>query len=246
MWGANKLNLKLLKVNEGVSLSSSIGPSQATIVTPTIIDNSATNGYIEYKANFTGFSKFMLVSPTTVLPVTLLSFEATIKQKNAELNWTTSQELDNTGFDVERSNDGINFKKIGWVAGNGNSNIAKDYTFTDNNLQSGTLYYYRLKQIDINSRFSYSQIVKLQYNGLFTDVASVVPNPVKDVMQIRLNKKGQTVEYTINDAAGRLLVQKTIENADDVLYVNAEKWAKGNYQLTLKINGVKFSTLFVK
>lgn len=246
IWGANKLNLKILKVNEGVDLSTTITGTQATLVSPTVVDNSATGGYVEYKGNFTGFSKFLLVSPATVLPITLLNFEASLQQKNAALKWSTSQEIDNTGFNIERSTDGNNFKNIGWVVGNGTSNVINDYNFIDNDLKAGTVYYYRLKQVDVNNRFSYSKIISLQYNGSFVDIATILPNPIKDVLQIRLNKKWQDVEYSIYDASGRLIVQKMLEKADDVIMVNSEKWAKGNYQLVLKINGVKFSSQFVK
>lgn len=246
IWGANKLNLKILKVNEGVSLSTTISGTQATLVSPTVIDNSATGGYVEYKGNFTGFSKFLLVSPSTVLPITLLNFEASLQQKNAALTWSTSQELDNTGFNIERSTDGTNFKNIGWIVGNGTSNVVNNYNFSDNDLQAGTVYYYRLKQVDVNNRFSYSKIISLQYNGSFVDIATILPNPIKDVLQIRLNKKGQNVEYIIYDAAGRLIAQKMLEKSDDVIMVNSEKWAKGNYQLVLKINGIQFTNQFVK
>lgn len=246
IWGANKLNLKILKVNEGVNLSTSITGTQGTLISPTIIDNSATGGYVEYKGNFTGFSKFLLVSSATVLPITLLNFEASIQQKNAALKWSTSQEIDNTGFNIERSTDGTNFKNIGWVVGNGTSNVVNHYNFIDNDLQAGTVYYYRLKQVDVNNRFSFSKIISLQYNGSFVDIATILPNPIKDVLQIKLSKKWQNVEYSIYDAAGRLITQKMLDKSDDVIMVNSEKWAKGNYQLVLKINGVQFSNQFVK
>ena len=246
IWGVNKLNLKILKVNEGVDLSTTITGTQATLVSPTVVDNSATKGYVEYKGNFTGFSKFLLVSPTTVLPITLLNFEASILQKNAVLNWSTSQEIDNTGFSIERSTDGIIFKNIGWVAGNGTSNVINHYKFIDNELQAGTVYYYRLKQVDVNNRFSFSKIISLQYNGSFVDIATILPNPIKDVLQIKLNKNWQNIEYSIYDASGRLIAQKMLVKSDNVIIVNSDNWAKGSYQLVLMINGVKFSHQFLK
>lgn len=246
VWGANKLNLKILKVDDAVDLGTTITGSQASLITPTVIDNSATAGYVEYKGNFTGFSKFMLVTPNAVLPITLLQFDGKILKANALLKWTTSQELDNSGYAIERSIDGVNFKEIGFVNGHGTVNNETNYNYADNNLAKAVYYYYRLKQVDNSGKFSYSKIITLAYDETFANVATVLPNPIKDVLQIQLNYKYTNVKYTVIDVQGRIIETKTITNPNNIIKVEAKNWAQGKYSLVLNIDGKTFSSSFIK
>jgi hypothetical protein len=86
----------------------------------------------------------MLASPTIVIPVTLLSFEAKANNKNILLNWSTATEINNKGFVIERSLNGIDFEKIGWMDGKLNSNQVTNYSYTDNFVQPNIVYHYRL------------------------------------------------------------------------------------------------------
>jgi Secretion system C-terminal sorting domain len=246
IWGVNKLALKILKVNDAVDLASTITGSQATLITPTVVDNSATAGYVEFKGNFTGFSKFILVSPNVVLPITLLNFDGKIFNGNAILNWTTSQEIDNSGFAIERSLDGINFKEIGWVNGNGTISAERKFDFIDPDLAAESYYYYRLKQVDFNNKFSYSKVIKLNFDNAFADVATILPNPIKDVLQIQLHHKITNVKYTVFDAVGRVIESKKLENPGNIIRVDAKNWASGKYSLLLNFDNKTFSTSFLK
>ena len=91
-----------------------------------------------------------------VLPVMLLSFNAIVDKNNARLNWTTENELNNSGFDIERRivKQGAVWQKITFIQGNGTTNEQKVYSYYDKKLQTGK-YEYRLKQIDYNSNFEY-------------------------------------------------------------------------------------------
>ncbi len=88
------------------------------------------------------------------LPVELLSFSCSLNGSNAELYWRTSQEINNYGFEIERSYNGGEWKKSGFVKGAGNSISEKEYTFKDKISVSGK-YNYRLKQIDYNGNYEY-------------------------------------------------------------------------------------------
>ena len=94
----------------------------------------------------------------TALPVELSSFNYETLKGNVTLHWTTSSEINNAGFDVERSdvNGQISnvWSKAGFISGNGTSSGSINYSFTDNNLSSGK-YNYRLKQIDYNGNYEY-------------------------------------------------------------------------------------------
>ncbi|MEO8446312.1 MAG: T9SS type A sorting domain-containing protein [bacterium] len=100
-------------------------------------------------------------------PVELSSFTSSVSGKNVTLNWTTSEELNNSGFDIERSVVNGEWTKLAFVQGNGTTTNNMSYTFSDKNLNSGK-YNYRLKQIDFNGNFT--------YYDLGSEVTVAIPN----------------------------------------------------------------------
>lgn len=98
------------------------------------------------------------------LPVELSSFSAFVNGTSVILNWSTETEVGNYGFDVERKRQdekSETWVKIGFVEGHGNSNSPKNYKFEDASPPSGTLQY-RLKQIDTDGKFAYSDVVNVE------------------------------------------------------------------------------------
>jgi len=107
------------------------------------------------------------VVTTHPVPVELVDFKATLHHSDVILSWRTTSESNNFGFDVERSQDGKNFDKIGFVAGYGTTVVPQIYSFTDSKIGSGT-YYYRLKQIDFDGSYCYSSILEIQVEPQLT------------------------------------------------------------------------------
>ena len=97
------------------------------------------------------------------LPVTLVSFSATNAGRKNLLEWETASEINNDKFIIERSVGGQDFKNIGFVYGQGNSNVLMHYSFTDTNPLQG-INYYRLKQVDFDGKYTYSQIISATSN----------------------------------------------------------------------------------
>ena len=113
---------------------------------------TASNWKMESDANSTPLD---INSATNTLPVELTSFSASVANGNTvNLTWQTATEVNNYGFDIERSSGNSGWQKIGFVAGSGNSNSPKNYSFTDNP-SGGTSFSYRLKQIDVGGSFQY-------------------------------------------------------------------------------------------
>ena len=113
-------------------------------------------------------------TPAAILPIELLVFNGeNINGKNL-LFWTTSTEINNDYFTLEKSIDALNFYKIGNVSGAGNSNTNLDYQFIDDNVVESTNYY-RLKQTDFDGKISYSNMVDVSIQKLVS--TSIFPNP---------------------------------------------------------------------
>jgi photosystem II stability/assembly factor-like uncharacterized protein len=99
-----------------------------------------------------------------VLPIELTSFSASLVNNSVVLSWKTETEVNNYGFDVERSSANAGWQKIGFVDGSGNSNSPKNYSFTDNP-SGGTSFSYRLKQIDVDGSFKYYDAVTINLSA---------------------------------------------------------------------------------
>ncbi|MCF8413150.1 MAG: fibronectin type III domain-containing protein, partial [Melioribacteraceae bacterium] len=105
------------------------------------------------------------------LPVELTTFLANVTKNGIELNWRTETEIDNYGFQIERSfGDKLKWENIGFVNGNGTSNLKHNYSFVDDTPLYGKSYY-RLKQIDFDGKFEYSNTIEVDFNNL--------PNKIK-------------------------------------------------------------------
>jgi hypothetical protein len=120
-----------------------------------------------------------------------------------DLQWTTSEEVNNTGFDIERSSNGSNFQSIGHVQGSLTTNAQHTYNFTDG--QPGAdVNYYRLKQIDIDGKFSYSKVIVLR-NNLANGTVKVFPTSFADNLNISVNTRtADQLEIKITDASGKI------------------------------------------
>ncbi|MBK9097633.1 MAG: lamin tail domain-containing protein [bacterium] len=144
------------------------------------------------------------------LPVELSSFTAKVLKKGGiELNWRTETEVSNYGFEIERSENpkskiqNLEFKKIGFVEGHGNSNSPKDYSFTDNVI-SGK-YSYRLKQIDTDGKFEYSKMIQVDASGMPDGIVleQNYPNPFNPSTIIKFAvAETQTAKLIVYDVLG--------------------------------------------
>lgn len=232
VWGTNDVNLKILKVTDGVNLGGMLSAANSQVITPTAVVKNITDGYISYTANFTGFSQFMLASPSIVLPVELLTFEATGIKSAIRLNWTTSQEINNKGFVIERSMDGISFSEIGWMDGQINSSRTTSYVYTDYYVQPNTVYYYRLRQTDLDYREKLSAIRQARISG---DVVSIIvsPNPAKEMFKLYVSGGKGSADILLLNSEGQIV----------------RKWENTNVSgspISLDIRGLSAGIYYVK
>lgn len=105
-----------------------------------------------------------LTAQNHIFPVELVYFNAIVSNGIVLLSWGTATEVNNYGFYVERSEISMMFSTIGFVSGSGNSNAPKNYLFVDSTLVNEGQYFYRLKQIDIDGHFQFSDTIEINYN----------------------------------------------------------------------------------
>lgn len=174
------------------------------------------------------------------LPVEMKSFTANASNNSVTLMWKTSSEINNQGFDVERSDNGINsWNKVGFVKGSGTTNQEKDYKFTDSKLQSGK-YKYRLKQVDYNGNFEYYTLqneINITVPGKFV-LSQNYPNPFNPATKIEFQISSQeNVSLVVSDITGRTittLVNKNLEAGYYKIDFDGSKLSSGIYFYTLK------------
>jgi hypothetical protein len=186
----------------------------------------------------------------TVLPVSILNFGGLIKDNNAYLNWSTATESNNKGFYVERSKDAINFSDVGFVNGAGNSSQIKNYTYTDVTVKDMhvTTTYYRLKQVDLDGKISYSKVLPLNLKNIVQ--WRLYPNPVKDVATVELNLTASSkVNVQVIAADGRVVINADkgiLNQGTQQVFINTQNLAKGSYIVRVKTDSDTFTKTIVK
>ena len=159
-----------------------------------------------YAANVTTFNEYAIGMTEETNPVKLESFSFSYSLNTVNLRWKTSEEINNSGFNVERSTSGTDYIKIGFVKGNGNSN-GNNYIYVDKNLNTGD-YYYRLKQIDYNGNYEYfilNSSVTISSPKKFT-LNQNYPNPANPTSKIDYEIPANSfVSIEVFDVSGRMV-----------------------------------------
>ncbi len=152
-----------------------------------------------------GFSQFVITSDQTPLPVNFLGVQATrIEDSTVEVTWQTTQEIDLLRYEIEYSTDSQTFTKVGETDPRGIAESVNQYKFTHNNSQAG---YYRIKQIDLDGRFKYSEVVFVEGGNAVS--VSVYPNPAVERVTLQAEGLAEDVvlSFQFGDAQGRLILQ---------------------------------------
>lgn len=191
--------------------------------------------------NRTGRNEYLLGLKQPPLPIELLSFNARWaekERKNALLTWLTSTEINSDYFEVQRSADGQHFSPIGQVDAAGNSNSTRQYTFLDDNIPlndeaGNTAWYYRLRYVDNDGSFSYSQIRALSRGRL--EILNLWPNPARDNISLLIyTNRDSGLDLSVFDALGQTVISQYMQ------------LSKGSHKVQLDISSLARSTYILR
>lgn len=186
----------------------------------------------------------------SVLPIELTYLKGYHSELVNHLDWATSSEINNSHFEIERSEDGIHFEIIGSVDGNGTSNQKHIYRFEDKNIELSKTYYYRLKQNDLDGQHEYSSIIQIVTpKGSGIQWSTLYPNPAKDMIQLRMYSESthSNVSYKIYSSNGQIVKTNSIQLVEGMndLNFDIKHLPAGAYILNLASETIDQSMQFV-
>jgi hypothetical protein len=235
--GAAINNLYILKKKAGpsspVNLDLAYDPgapiSLYTKITPTAVPYSFGNYYFEFEIS--SFSELALAfGNSSALPVSWLSVNGKLQNINAIIEWATASESNSSHFEIEHSSNGITYNKVGSKVAAGTSSSTSNYSFTHVSPPVGKNFY-RIKQVDLDGKFTYSSIVVLQNSDVKAKVI-IAPNPVISTVSLYFSKTGnKTIQLISMD--GRVLTTQNINGANSTHSINMGHMPAGVYILRL-------------
>jgi Secretion system C-terminal sorting domain len=214
-----------------------VGSNNSTNPFPWSAPQSAVNG--SNRNPFTGDIIWVSVSAASsqliTLPSTGVQLAGALNGSNVQLNWKTQTEINSKHFEVERSTDGVNFSGIGIKDAAGNSVSDRNYDYLDVNVQSDVTYY-RLKMVDIDDRYAYSNIVVIRKSKGDIKGVRIYPNPSNGIFNLEFSNAKGTYMMGLYNQAGQevmrkqLVVDATVQN----LPVGSGNLPVGTYLLSIR------------
>ena len=170
----------------------------------------------------------------TVLPIKLKAFRGLVKENNNQLFWTTELEVNSDYFLLEKSIDGVNFSSIGKIATKGKGLGEERYDFTDNFIEKN-INYYRLKQVDKDGSFEYSNIIVLK--NIKSHKVQVGPNPTKGLLNVSLESvENEALKLQVINISGQVIKTLTMNvlQGKNQFSINLEDLPKGAYNFVME------------
>lgn len=228
--------------------------------TPVVIDPAdaditydATADRWSVSFDVTGSGGFYVHTANWILPVTIVSFKGENAGNINKLFWTTSTEANSKGFELERSADGTRFTKVDFIstkANGGNSSTALNYAYDDVKPLVGANYY-RLKQIDNDGKYNYSNVVLLNRKVTEITLAKVFPNPASKELTVQIvSPRSEKLTLVVTDLSGKIVMHQpaNVVLGDNQQQLQIGALAGGTYVIkAVCANGCETSVLrFVK
>jgi hypothetical protein len=218
--------------------------------TLTYTDYALTNGQqAYYYLDITIAGNRTITSPiwytkTSVVPVQLISFTANLTNtKNALIQWTTTNEINNQSFVIEKSFNGNEFYAFDSVGAKNSITTVNQYSIVDHSIIEN-ITYYRLKQIDKNGRLTYSNIIAVNPSNNNNNSVKAYPNPVTNHLNLLIHAtRNNKAALMITDITGRIVLHQQLEviKGNQNKLVNVSQLTAGSYYLTVLLNNEKIT-----
>lgn len=201
--------------------------------------------------NFTDDGTAVIGESGGPVPVKLFSFTANKSGNNTLVKWATEIEINSDYFEVQRSEDGLNFTARGKVYGQGNSTVRNSYSFTDPLNTNAPIVYYRLKMVDKDGTYAFSKVVAIKLNGnLSDDSFSVFPNPFINHVKLLVNTSTDGLaRVRVVSMDGKEMMNKSvdIQKGNNIIVLSEfGGMATGQYILELTTPDGRFTRKIVK
>lgn len=215
------------------------------MINPSSVDPHGSNGYV-LQANINGFSSFYFGAANLTLPVNLVTFSGNYKNETSYLKWETSDEINTDYFVLERSSGNEDFTSIGTIYAKGSVSQKTKYNFDDET--AATLgvnkLNYRLKIVDRDGTYSYSNIVVINISGNIVTHVTVFPNPAdKQAVMLVTSPGEQKITWQLVDMSGRPVMSKdiVIRKGDNRITLDIQNLRPGTY--LLRVTGPSINAL---
>lgn len=188
------------------------------------------------------------ITKPTILPVHLVDFKGKRAAQVNRLDWTTSTEIDNSHFVLERSKDALLFEPLGEIIAKGNGKQPTTYSFEDKSAWVGHNYY-RLKIVATNKTFHYSGLIHLNSEIRQAQKLLVFPNPVRESLRFNfLAKEHKSIKVCVLDVLGQVIEESiiSIEAGSNLIELNSKAYEAGTYCLRVSDGQLVHNQLFIK
>lgn len=191
------------------------------------------------RAAFNGMGQFgVAAADVNILPAELLNIWATPKVDNIEVGWLVGSEFNLDYYELQRSENGIDFEPIAIIDAVGTTQSEQTYTFNDYNVGRNKIYYYRYQSFDHDFSTEFSPTVSSQLSGSddFAESVLLYPNPTNGVFHIEMSLDlNSEIELIVFNNAGQLIQSRQLQgsNGNNVFVLDAQEWANGVYIVQL-------------
>ncbi len=223
------------------STTYTLGNPKGRFAFTDIVNNQAVAMWTENRGvEDKGYAQNVLIS--SGLPIKLIEFKGLIKDKQSNLFWETSAEINNKGFEIEKSIDGKTFKKIAFVnslANKNNSDTRLNYSFIDKE-ELFPNNYYRLKQIDLQGTYDYTKTILLraEKEDIFL-IKTIFPTPTIKNLNVSFQSSTQTkADIIVLDNKGKIVKKSSINSlvGENNISIDVSSFSKGIYYLKIISN----------
>lgn len=198
--------------------------------------SGSTSNWVASGAGVSGNCSNVVCS---ALPVELMDFKGALGNDRINLIWKTASELNNSGFEIQKSKNGRDWQIIDFVEGQGTTTEFNEYQYEDLNPFSG-INYYRLKQIDFDGAFEFSKVIAVEYDNSERSI-NVFPNPSNGLINLQIdNPSSQRMKIKISDNLGRKIWESELVEGESNWRKEIEIIGNGIYFVTAQIGNEIF------